>query len=72
MKVKAGRHIEGISLNSLEYVLDGPDGEIKWFENKEAAVGFLKAQGFNDDDIYWYRFVGEDGRDIDDPELIFE
>jgi hypothetical protein len=72
MKVKAGRHIEGISLNSLEYVLDGPDGEIKWFENKEAAAEFLKTAGAGDDDIYRYRFVGEDGRDIDDPELIFE
>ncbi|MDR1174562.1 MAG: hypothetical protein LBK83_03700 [Treponema sp.] len=72
MKIKVGRHIEGISLNPLEYILDGPDGEIKWFENKEAAVVFLKAQGLSDDDIYWYRFVGEDKRDIDDPELIFE
>jgi hypothetical protein len=31
MKVKAGRHIEGISLNPREYVLDGPDGENQWF-----------------------------------------
>jgi hypothetical protein len=72
MKVKAGRHIEGISLNPLEYVLDGPGGEIQWFEDKEAAVEFLRKAGAGDDDIYWYRFVGEDGRDIDDPELIFE
>jgi hypothetical protein len=72
VKVKAGRHIEGISLNPLEYVLDGPDGEIQWFEDKEAAVEFLRTAGAGDDDIYWYRFVGEDGRDIDDPELIFE
>jgi hypothetical protein len=72
MKVKVGRHIEGISLNPLEYVLDGPDGEIKWFESKEAAVEFLKTAGATDDDIYWYRFVGEDGHDLDDTELIFD
>jgi hypothetical protein len=72
MKVKAGRHIEGISLNPLEYILDGPDGEIKWFESKEAAIEFLKTAGATDDDIYWYRFVGEDGHDLDDTELLFE
>jgi hypothetical protein len=72
MKLKVGRHIEGISLNPLEYILDGPDGEIKWFENKEAAIEFLKTAGASDDEIYWYRFVGEDGHDIDYPELIFE
>jgi hypothetical protein len=72
MKVKVGRHIEGISLNPLEYVLDGSDGEIMWFDSKEAAVGFLKTAGATDDDIDWYRFVGEDGRDIDDSELIFD
>jgi hypothetical protein len=72
MKVKVGRHIEGISLNPLEYILDGPDGEIKWFESEETAIEFLKIAGATDDDIYWYRFVAEDGHDLDDSELIFE
>jgi hypothetical protein len=72
MKVKAGRHIEGISLNPLEYLLDAWNGKIKWFESKEKAITFLKNVGVGDDDIDWYRFIGEDGRDIDDPELIFE
>jgi hypothetical protein len=68
MKVKVGRHIEGISLNPLEYVLDGPDGEIKWFDSKEQAIEFLKEAGASDDDIYWFSFIGEDEQDIDDTE----
>jgi hypothetical protein len=71
MKVKVGRHIDDISLNPLEYLLDGPDGEIKWFESIEAAVEFLKTEGASDDEIYWYRFVEEDGHDIDS-DLDFE
>jgi hypothetical protein len=72
MKIKVGRHIEGITLNSLEYVLDSPDGEIKWFDDKESAVDFLKEAGASEDDIYWYRFIGEDGHDVDDPELVYD
>jgi hypothetical protein len=72
MKVKIGRHIEGISLNPLEYILDKPDGEIKWFDSREAAVDFLKSEGARDDEINLYWFIGEDGHDIDGSELTFD
>ena len=37
------QHQEGICLNPLEYVLDGPDGDIKLFDRKEGAVSYLRA-----------------------------
>jgi len=58
--VVVGRHINGITLNDLEYLLDD-DGEVRVFENDEAAKTFLKEIGFTDDDIYWFVFVEQGG-----------
>ena len=51
-----GRHINGITLNDLEYLLD-EDGDVMEFDNKEEAVEFLKNAGFSDDDIEWFVFL---------------
>jgi len=47
-----GKHINDISLNPLEYLLDA-NGYMIAFDNEEQAKRFLKRQGFSDDDIYY-------------------
>ena len=37
------QHMEGICLNPREYVLDGPDGDIKLFDSVVAASVYLRA-----------------------------
>lgn len=54
-KIAVGRHIEGITLNPLEYLLD-EEGELMTFESEEEANEYLKEKGFSDDDIYWMVF----------------
>ena len=51
-----GRHINGITINPLEYLLDDDGNEME-FTSKAAAQKFLKEHGFTDDDIYWLTFV---------------
>lgn len=53
--VAVGRHIDGITINPLEYLLDD-EGELIVFESEESAKDFLKGKGFTDDDIYWFVF----------------
>jgi len=55
MKVVIGRHINGITINPLEYLLD-EDEEPMIFESEEIAKDFLKEKGFTDGDIYWLVF----------------
>lgn len=55
MKIAVGRHIEGITLNPLEYLLD-EEGDLMTFESEEEAKEYLKEKGFSDDDIYWMVF----------------
>ena len=50
-----GKHINDITLNPLEYIVDD-NGNYMEFENKENAVKFLKEHGFTDDDMWWLRF----------------
>jgi len=50
-----GRHINNITINPLEYLLDGNGDEMK-FENEEVAKSYVKENGFTDDDIYWLVF----------------
>ena len=52
----AGRHIEGITLNDLEYLLD-ENGEILKFPTKEHAVRYLKEHGADDEEIYYMSFI---------------
>jgi len=50
-----GKHINDITINPLEYLLDD-DGDVREFKNEESAKIFLKDNGFTDDDIYWLTF----------------
>lgn len=49
------RHIEGITLNDYEFVLD-EQGEVKVFSCKCKALAYLKDNGATDEDIYYLRF----------------
>jgi hypothetical protein len=49
--VIVGRHINGITINPLEYLLDD-NGKAMGFINEDAAKAFLKEKGLSDDDIY--------------------
>ena len=59
--VVIGRHIDGITINPLEYVLD-KDGKAREFEDVGAAKAFLRDHGFTDDEIYWFVFKPIDQR----------
>lgn len=48
--VIVGKHINGIALNPLEYLL-GKDGREMAFINVETAKAFLKEKGFSDDEL---------------------
>lgn len=45
-----GKHINDITLNELEYLLD-ENGDIMKFESKYKAVYYLKSKGLDDEDI---------------------
>lgn len=64
-KYGLGRSINGISLNGQEFVLDGPEGDVKEFDSKEEAKQFLFSQGATqadfDDSIYNVVRFKEDG-----------
>lgn len=53
--VIVGRHINGITINPVEYILDDAGKEMQ-FANIEAAKTFLKEEGFTDGDIEWLLF----------------
>lgn len=55
-KIIIGRHINGITLNDYEYLLDGASGDIVEFESDESAKAFLRENGFTDDDMYYMVF----------------
>jgi hypothetical protein len=46
-----GRPINGISINGLEYVLDGEDGDVIEFETEEKAKEFLFQHGGTQEDL---------------------
>lgn len=50
-----GRHINGITLNPLEYVLD-EDDEVMVFETEDKARDFLREYGFDDEDMEHFVF----------------
>jgi hypothetical protein len=49
--VIVGKHINDITINPLEYLLDD-DGKAMEFINEDVAKAFLKEKGLSDDDIY--------------------
>ena len=55
-EIIVGRHIEGISLNGLEYLLDD-NGEIMKFPTEQHAIRYLKEHGAGDEEIYWFKFI---------------
>ena len=55
MGVIVGRHINGITLNPLEYLLDDM-GEMIVFRSKERAKEYFKRQGWTGEQIYWLTF----------------
>lgn len=50
-----GRHINGITLNPLEYVLDD-NGDLIVFETEDKAKSFLREHGFDDEDMEYLVF----------------
>jgi hypothetical protein len=54
-KIIVGRHIEGITLNDLEYLLDENEQVIE-FENQERAEVFLKSKGLTEEELYYLVF----------------
>jgi hypothetical protein len=50
-----GRHINGITLNDLEYLLDYK-GNIMEFESEEDAKKFLVNAGCTEDEMYYFVF----------------
>lgn len=48
--IVVGRHINGITLNPIEYVLD-EHGELMVFATEDKAKDFLREHGFDDEDM---------------------
>lgn len=55
MGIIVGRHIEEITLNPLEYILDD-NNEIMIFNSIKNAKEFLKKHGFTDEEISYFTF----------------
>jgi hypothetical protein len=53
--VIVGRHINEITINPLEYLLDDKN-EVMEFISEDAEKEFLKGNGFSDDEFYWFTF----------------
>jgi len=49
-----GRHVNGICLNELEFVLDDVDGEMMEFSSPEEAKSFLLERGAKEEDFETY------------------
>lgn len=63
MGVIVGRHIEGITINPLEYLLDD-EGELVVFESEEQARQHLIKNGYSKDDLYWIVFEEVEDNEI--------
>ena len=50
-----GRHINGIVLNPLEYVMND-NGDLVVFETEDKAKDFLREHGFDDEDMEYLVF----------------
>lgn len=55
MNVCVGRHVNGISINPLEFILNN-DNTVMEFQSEDIAKTYLKDNGFSDEDIYWFHF----------------
>lgn len=54
-KIIVGRHIDGITINPLEYLLDD-NGKPMVFESEERAKEFLRTHSVPDEEIQWMVF----------------
>jgi hypothetical protein len=59
--VIVGKHINGITINPLEYLLDD-DGEVMEFDTEKSAKTYLRDRDFTDDDLFDLVF-----EQVDDP-----
>lgn len=59
MAIVIGRHVEGVTLNGYEYVLN-ENGTVKEFKDKKEAIDFLLDAGADEDDIPYYKFIVSD------------
>ncbi len=59
-KIKVGKHINDIVLNDLGYLLDGPDGDILYFDSKLQAENYLGEAGYSDEDMEGLHFIEEE------------
>ena len=55
-EIIVARHIEGITINDYEYLLD-ENGEVMKFKSKDHAIGYLKKHGVTDEEIYFMLFI---------------
>ena len=55
-KIIVGRHIEGIALNDLEYLLD-EDGCESEFDSIEKAKEYLGEMGMQEEEMYYLKFI---------------
>lgn len=55
--VHVGRHIEGITLNPLEFLLDDDTQEPLVFENQKAAEVYLMENGVDEDELDYFHYV---------------
>ena len=53
--IAIGRHINGITINALEWVLDD-DCKLRLFESEESARAFLAEHGVTEKAMYWMVF----------------
>lgn len=55
-EIIVARHIEGITINDYEYLLD-ENGDVMKFRTKEHAISYLKENGVSDEEIYYMNFI---------------
>lgn len=64
--VAIGRHIEGVVLNPLEFIMEDDLKTVKVFESEEVAREFLEEKGVDPDtlDGFTYQEVNQDGSPV--------
>lgn len=54
-RIVIGRHINGIPINPLEFLLD-KEGKPMVFETEDAAKRYLREKGITEEEMYWMKF----------------
>ena len=58
-RIVVGRHMEGITLNPLEWLLSNDEAEIMTFNSVDEAKCFLKGKGYREEDMEFLQFAEE-------------